>query len=65
MDAPGRDEEGEDRMYQIIYESARGKDAGGEDDNFSSQFLNDSGDGVELEESRDDERPSNNSGEVY
>ena len=61
MDAPGRDEEGEDRIYQIIYESA-----GGEDDDFSSQFLNGSGEGAELEEiRRDDEGPLTNSGEVY
>ena len=64
MDAPGRDEEGEDQIYQIIYEAAqRGEDAGGDD--FSSQFLNDSGEGLESEERRDDEVPLTNSGEVY
>ena len=67
MDAPGRDEEDEDRIYQIIFESAHGEDAGLEDDDFSSQFLNDSGEGVQLEaeERRDEEVPLTNSGEVY
>ena len=70
MDAPFRDDENEDRMQQIIYASARGTDAGGEDsggedDDFSSQFLNDSGEGLESEERRDDEVPLTNSGEVY
>ena len=56
-------------MQQIIYASARGEDSGGEDsggeDDFSSQFLNDSGEGLESEERRDDEVPLTNSGEVY
>ena len=69
MDAPFRDDENEDRMQQIIYASARGTDAGGEDsggeDDFSSQFLNDSGERLESEERRDDEVPLTNSGEVY
>ena len=65
MDASFRDDENEDRMQQIIYASARGTDAGGEDDDFSSQFLNDSGEGLESEERRDDEVPLTNSGEVY
>ena len=68
MDAPFRDDENEDQMQQIIYASAcgensGGEDSGGEDDDFSSQFLNDSGEGVE--ERREDEVPLTNSGEVY
>ena len=52
MDSPGRDEECEDRMLQIIYGHANPgeEDAGEEDgvigDDYSSQFLNDSGEGV-------------------
>ena len=70
MDAPFRDDENEDRMKQIIYASARvtdagGEDSGGEDDDFTSQFLNDSGEGLESEERRDDEVTLTNSGEVY
>ena len=69
MDAPFRDDENEDQMQQIIYASARGEDSGGEDsggeDDFSSQFLNDSDEGLESEERRDDEVPLTNSGEVY
>ena len=66
---PFRDDENEDRMQQIIYASARGtdaggKDSGGEDDDFSSQFLNDSGERLESKERRD-EVPLTNSGEVY
>lgn len=53
MDAPFRDDENEDQMQQIIYACARGTDAGGEnsggEDDFSSQFLNDSGEGLESE----------------
>ena len=68
MDAPFRDDQNEDRMQQIIYASARGTDAGGEDsdgeDDFSSQFLNDSGEGLESEERTGDEVPLTNSGEV-
>ena len=64
MDAPFRDHDNEDQMQQIIYVSARGEDSDGEDD-FSSQFLNDSGEGLESEERRDDEVPLTNSGEVY
>ena len=69
MDAPFRDDENEDQMQQIIYASARGEDFVGEDsggeDDFSSQFLNDSGEGLEFEERREDEVPLTNSGEVY
>jgi len=60
-----RDEENEDMMQQMIYENARGPEPDGEDDDFSSQFLNDSGEGLESEERRDDEVPLTNSGEVY
>ena len=56
MDAPFRDDENEDQMQQIKYASARGEDSGGEDD-FTSQFLNDSGEGLESEQRRDDEVP--------
>jgi len=66
MDAPfNRDEEHEDVMQQMIYETAHGPEPDGEDDDFSSQFLNDSGEGLESEERRDDEVPLTNSGEVY
>ena len=70
MDVPFRDDENEDRMQQIIYASARREDVGGEDsggedssgeDDFSTQFLNDSGEGLESEERRDDKVPSCNS----
>ena len=77
-----RDEENEDAIMQQIYDDANpidpdgedaggedvggGTDAGGEDDDFSSQFLNDSGEGVELEDiCRAEEVPLTNSGEVY
>ena len=49
MDAPFRDNKNEDHIQQIIYTIARGEDSSGED-NFSSQFLNDSGEGLEFEE---------------
>ena len=58
-------------MYQIIYGRANPpEDAGGEDgvigDDYSSQFLNNSGEGVEQEEiCREEEVPLTNSGEVY
>ena len=47
MDAPFRDDNNEDEMQQIIA-SARGEGSGGEDD-FSSQFLNDSVEGLQFE----------------
>ena len=65
MAAPFRDDNNEDQMQQIIYASARGEDDSGGEDDFSSQFLNDSGEGLEFEERRDDEVPLTNSGEVY
>ena len=61
MDAPFRDDNNEDEMQQIIYASARGEGSGGEDD-FSSQFLNDSGEGLQFE---DEVTLTTNSGEVY
>ena len=63
MDAPFRYDNNEDQMQKIIYVSARGDDDFGGEDDFNSQFLNDSGDG--LEERREDEVPLTNSGEVY
>ena len=78
MDAPFRDDENEDRMQQIIYASAHETDAGGEDsdgedaDEFSAKCLNDSGEGLELQNFRDDdeeevplENSVENSGKVY
>ena len=72
MDAPFiRDEENEERMAEIIFEktlgvNSDGEDSGGEDDDFSEKCLNDSGEGLELEEIRDDDEvPLANSGEVY
>ena len=75
-DAPFiRDEENEDRMQAIIYDRAAGPNSDGEDsdeeddEDFSAKCLNDSGEGVELENFRDDnddeEVPLENSGEVY
>ena len=59
-------------MYQIIYGRANPgeEDAGEKDgvigDDYSSQFLNESGEGVQQEEiSREEEVPLTNSGEVY
>ena len=60
-----RDEEQEDMVQKMIYDIARGQEPDGDDDDFSSQFLNDSGEGLESEERRDDEVPLTNSGEVY
>lgn len=63
------EEQAEDCMRQMIFETAQrepdggGEDGGGED--FSSQFLNDSGEGTELEKIRDDDEvPLTNSGAV-
>ena len=64
LDAPFRDDEYEDQMQQIIYASARGEDAGGEDDDFSSQFSNDYGERAEVER-RDEGHITNSGGEVY
>ena len=56
MDARGRDD-GEEEMLNMIYSGGEG----GED--YSSQFLNDYGEGVELETRY--EGPLTNSGEIY
>ena len=80
-DAPFiRDEENEDRMQAIIYDRAAGPNSDGEDsgeeddEDFSAKCLNDSGEGLELENFRDDndddeevplENSVENSGEVY
>ena len=66
MDAPFiRDEEEEELVQKMIYENARGPEPdGSDDDDFSSQFLNESGEGLESEE-RDDEVPLTNSGKVH
>jgi len=73
-----RDEENEDRMQAIICDIAAGPNSDGEDsseeddEDFSSKCLNNSGEGLELENFRDDddeEVPLENSveksGEVY
>jgi hypothetical protein len=64
-----RDEEQEEMVQKMIYESARGPEPNGEldgdDDDFGSQFLNDVGEGLESEERRDNEVSLTNSGEVY
>ena len=61
-----RDEEQEDLLQQLIYQNARGPepDGDGKDDGdeLTSQFLNDSGEGLESGEIRDDEVPLTNSG---
>ena len=56
-----RDEENEDQIQQMIYEDAHREDPDGEvDDEFASQFLMDSGEGLES-----GELLLTNSGEVY
>ena len=73
-----RDEENEDRMQTIIFDRALGANSDGEDsseeddEEFSAKCLNDSGEGVELENFRDDddeevplENSVDNSGKVY
>ena len=68
-DVAGRDEECEMRMLQII--AGRAAAPVGEEDavtaeDYGSQFLNDSCEGVEEEEiCREEEVPLRNSGEVY
>ena len=77
-DAPFiRDEENEDRMAAIINDMAAGPNTDGEDsseeddEDFNAKCLNDSGEGLELENFRDDdekvplENSVENSGEVY
>jgi hypothetical protein len=64
-----RDEEREEMVQKMIFESARGPKPNGEpygdDDDFGSQFLNDVGERLESEERRDNEVSLTNSGEVY
>jgi hypothetical protein len=64
-----RDEEQEEMVQKMIFESARGPEPNGEpdgdDDDFGSQFLNDVGEGLEFEERRDNKVYITNSGEVY
>ena len=59
MDARRRDD-GEEQLMDIILTGGR-EDP--EDEDYSSQFLNDYGEGAEIE--RRDEGPLTNSGEVY
>ena len=72
------DEENEDRMQAIIFDRALGANSDGEDsskeddEEFSVKCLNDSGEGVELENFRDDdneevllENSVDNSGKIY
>ena len=58
MDARGRDD-GEEELLDIIYTGREDR----EDEDYSSQFLNDYGEGAEIE--RRDEGPLTNFGEVY
>jgi hypothetical protein len=64
-----RDEEKEEMVQKMIFESARGPEPNGEpdgdDNDFGSQFLNDVGEGLESEERRHNEVSLTNSGEVY
>ena len=60
-----RDEDQEEAVQRMIYESARGPEQDGDDDEFT-QFLNDVGEGLESEEiRRGNEVSITNSGEVY
>ena len=70
MDVPFvRDEAIEEMAQELIYLSAHGPEPDGEldgdDDDFNSQFENNSGERLVSEERRDDEVPLTNSGEVY
>ena len=68
-DVAARDEEHEMRMLQIIAGRAAapvGEEDGVTGEDYGSQFLNDSGVGVEQEEiCREEEVPLTNSSEVY
>ena len=58
-----RDEDQEEAVQKLIFESARGPDG---DDNEFQDFLNDFGEGLESEQvRRDNEVSITNSGEVY
>ena len=60
-----RDEEGEEAVQKLIYESARGTEPDGYENEFQD-FLNDFGEGLESEQiRRDNEVSITNSGEVY
>ena len=70
MDVPFvRDEAIEEMAQELIYLSAHVPEPDGEfdgdDDDFNSQFENNSGERLVSEERRDDEVPLTNSGEVY
>nr|XP_051228830.1 uncharacterized protein LOC127346586 [Lolium perenne] len=59
-----RDEEGEEAVQRLIYESARGPEPDDGDDNEYADFLNDFGEGLESEQVRKDNEVSiTNSGE--
>ena len=78
-----RDMEKEERMQQVIFDNAAGPNTDGEDsdgeetdeedgEDFSAKCLNDSGEGLELQNFRDDdeeevplENSVENSGKVY
>ena len=63
-----RNEEDEDLAQQVIYNNARPDEDDDGNDNgeeLTAQFLNDSGEGLESEERRDNEVPLTNSGKVY
>ena len=68
-DVAARDEKREMRMLQSIAGRAAapvGEEDGVTGEDYGSQFLNDSGEGVEEEEiCREEEVPLRNSGEVY
>ena len=59
-----RNEEEEDLVQQVIYNNAR-PDEDDDGEELTTQFLNDSGEGLESEERRDNEVPLTNSGKVY
>ena len=60
-----RDEEGEEAVQRLIYESARGPEPDGDDYEFQD-FLNDFGEGLESKIiRRDNEVSITNTGEVY
>ena len=69
MDVAARDEDREMRMFEIIAGRAGmevvGEEHGVTGEDYGSQFLNDSGEGVQEEEiCREEEVPLTNSGEV-
>ena len=59
-----RNEDQEEAVQRMIFESARGPEPGGDD--YELQFLNDVGEGLESEEiRRENEVSITNSGQVY